>query len=601
MTAALLVLVVATPGLPLLLALTWPVPRLRRVGLAVAPWAAAPALALALASVLLGGGTAAAARNPDVFLGLSLALDPLGRAFLLLAGLLWLAAGAFARAYHAEDETRSSFFGFFLLTMAGNLGLSVASEALSFYLFFALMTFSAYGLIIHDRHEEAFRAGRVYIVLAVLADLALLAGLMSLGAASGFPLRFGADLDAAWAQLARNPGFPGPALVASLLLVGFGVKAGLVPLHVWLPLAHPVAPTAASALLSGAMIKAGVLGWLRTLPGELALPAVGAALLCAGVVTAFYAVFMGIAQDDPKTVLAYSSASQIGFMAVAVGVLLREPDAAALAVAAASVYAVHHGLAKGALFLSVGLADRSAPRRHPRWRALLLAGAVLPSLAVAGAPLTTGARAKALLEKAVEELGTGWYHALEPLLLAAAFGTTLIMARFLVTLGSRGREAGGGEESLPAAGLWIPWGALVTAGVLGALWLPVIAPFGPEPEMPPLLEGLARSLLPVAAGAGVAWAAFGLAGRLPRLRDMRIPAGDLLVPVEALLRHAPRISQPRLVARARALLRWTASARRAVLGAGDRLADFDPLLTRGAVLAAIVLLLAAALSLLLTS
>src|SRR5690606_7309656 len=110
-------------------------------------------------------------------------------------------------------------------------------------------------------------------------------------------------------------------LIVGLVLAGFGIKAGALPLHVWLPLAHPAAPTPASAVLSGAMIKAGLLGWLRFLPlGLVALPGWAALLMVLGVVAVFFGAAAGAVQQDAKAVLAYSSISQMGLMIIGLAI-----------------------------------------------------------------------------------------------------------------------------------------------------------------------------------------------------------------------------------------------------------------------------------------
>jgi len=523
-------LLALAPGVPAALAVLWPLARLRRILAGLAPWAALPALALAL----VPGAEGTSLVMSTLFTGLHLEVQGPGRAFLLLTALLWVVAGAFARSYHLRDPRKESFFGFFSLTMAGNLGLVLAADILTFYLFFACMTFAAYGLVVHRRNGEARRAGRIYIAMAVLGELALLVGLFMLGWSFGGVPLFGEGLDRAWEGLADV----GVAGAASLLLVaGFGVKAGLAPLHLWLPLAHPVAPTAASALLSGAMIKAGVLAWIRYLPTEIALPELGVILMILGVFSAFYGVVTGLAQDDPKTVLAYSSVSQMGYMALGVGLVVREPDAAAVAFLAVVLYAIHHGLAKGALFLAVGVADRIPRSPESRWPSLVLVVAALPALALSGAPLTTGAQVKGVLGQALPRLAPDWYPFLGPALMVAALGTTLLMARFLVTLATRvpKGEPGSGK---PPWGLAAPWMFLVVLGVAGQLWLPLTFPAPAELELPGPLEGLVAAAGPVGVGAFLGW----LVWRRPRflrgLGSLRIPAGDLVIPIESFVRWA---------------------------------------------------------------
>jgi len=608
-------LMLASLAVPIGLVLTWIVRPLRSVAVALAPWAALPALGLALLKRLDQSGSVAVGWE-GISTGLRLELDGTGGAFLLLTSLLWVAAGAFARSYHRDDEGRDRFFAFFAMTMAGNLAVVLAGDVLSFYVAFAIMTFSAYGLVVHQRDAAAMRAGRVYIVLALAGEAALLMGIFSLGAAAGGQVGFGAELAAGWEALAGGgtPGvdaagevgagasveganggganatgasgigpFGSAPLVAMLLVIGFGVKAGIVPLHVWLPLAHPVAPTAASALLSGAMIKAGLLGWLRFLPEDQAIPLLGGALVGIGAGGALYGVLVGLAQKDPKTVLAYSSVSQMGSMAIGVGVLLLAPLLAAVVLPVIALYALHHGLAKGALFLSVGVAgwklrDRSGesiPDWRPPgwWPASVLIGAALPALALAGAPLTSGAGAKTALKGALSELGGVWYAILDPFLLIAATGTTLLMIRFLFTLRqamdvterddendragendregktSRGRDrprppAEGWLGNLPQDlqrdpyqslylrlpwGLILPWGALSVLVAAGGWWIPHTVAFPPGTELPSPVTGLLPLLGPLLLGGGVgatmAWRPH-LAGRWAALR---IPPGDLLV------------------------------------------------------------------------
>ena len=103
------------------------------------------------------------------------------------------------------------------------------------------------------------------------------------------------------------------------LILGFGLKMGLVPLHVWMPLAHPVAPIPASAVLSGIIVKAGVIGLIRFLPLEVPSPDWGMALVGLGLLTAFYGVLVGLTQPHAKTILAYSTVSQMGVVAAVLG------------------------------------------------------------------------------------------------------------------------------------------------------------------------------------------------------------------------------------------------------------------------------------------
>lgn len=436
--------------------------------------------------------------------------DELARALLLPVALLWLTAGSFARTFIASRPV--SFWCAFLVTCAGNLGALLARDVVTFYASYAVMTFAAYGLILHDRTEEARRAGRVYVAMAFAGEMALLAAFwMIVGERVDAPL---AEAPLAVARGAH------PALTVALLLLGFGVKAGIVPLHVWLPLAHPVAPAPASAILSGALIKAGLFGWLRFLPlGHVALPAHGAAMMALGAAAITYAAIVGALQREPKTILAYSSVSQMGFMLVPVGVALAEPSAARGAIAAALSFAQQHVLVKGALFLGVAVAAESAGPRARRWA---LGGLLLSALALAGAPLTSGALAK-LAVKQVTDV-TSYAASLDAALSIGSAGSALLMARFLAGVFASMKDA---KVASPRRGLWGPWALLVGA----AIAFPAYA-WSRDGRAGALLEwrNLWTAAWPLAVGVALFAASRVAAGW--GLAAPSIPAGDVLVPIE---------------------------------------------------------------------
>jgi len=471
---------------------------------------------------------------------------------------------------------------------------------------------------VHGRSPEAFRAGRVYVALAVLGELAVLAAIFLVARAAGGVPAFGTSMSLPWMVLQQSGG---AEWVAALVVVGFGVKAGLVPLHMWLPLAHPVAPTAASALLSGAMIKAGVLAWLRFLPTQTVLPAetflplVGPALVGLGAMATLYGVLAGVGQDDPKTVLAYSSVSQIGFMAVGAGLLVMSPAPHPAALLAVVVYAVHHALAKGALFVSVGIADRVPLEAGDRqgWggggggaaRAVLV-GAAVPALALAGAPLTTGSLAKGVLKSVSYGVGGTVQAVLGPLLLAAAVGTTLLMARFLVLLhrrmharsasDGRGVRAGPDGAGLGPVGLVVPWALLVIAVASGPWWLPGALAPGPEVQLPGPWVGWGAALGPVLGGVALAWWGGRRLGRRAGGVPWAVPPGDLIVPFErwfARIAHHGTAEVPELPG-----LGSPATEPQAIPSPLQRPPARDLLLARGPVVAAAALTLILALAVL---
>jgi formate hydrogenlyase subunit 3/multisubunit Na+/H+ antiporter MnhD subunit len=158
---------------------------------------------------------------------------------------LWLAAGLYAWRYLGSQPNAGRFAVWWLLTLTGSLGVFLAADLASFYLTFSLLSLAACGLVIHDGTPRALRAGTVYLVLAVVGEICLLMAFALLSAATP-----GATL-AIRDAVALLPQSPWRGLTLALLVAGFGLKMGLVPLHVWLPLAHPAAPMPALAVLSG--------------------------------------------------------------------------------------------------------------------------------------------------------------------------------------------------------------------------------------------------------------------------------------------------------------------------------------------------------------
>jgi formate hydrogenlyase subunit 3/multisubunit Na+/H+ antiporter MnhD subunit len=491
-----------------------------RARLALVPWASLPALALALF-----GEPRETETWSWLILESYLGLGHSGPAFLFFTAVLWTLAGWYAVGYFKKG-VGGGFAAFWLLTMAGNFGLVLAGDLPSFYSFFTLMTLSAYGLVVSGRTPEGWRAGKIYIVLAVLGEALLIAALLlAVSTAESFRL-----IDTAAAVAASSD----RDLILGLGLAGFGVKAGIFPLHFWLPLAHPVAPTPASAVLSGVMIKAGLLGWLHLFPGGVvALPGWSAGMIILGLWTAFYGVGCGLGQRNLKTILAYSSISQMGILLLVVGSGLAVPEAWGVVTVVVVVYALNHALAKGALFLGIGVCEGSvgAGCWTKRW---ILAGLTLPVLAIAGAPLMGGAIAKNAVKLAVE-LPSEVVPGLRILLPLSAVATTLILGRFLLLAGEALRVTGEPHRVVGGVQLWA-WIVAVGAAMGGVYF--AIPWYGLElgtAESGWL--GVWENLWPLLVGA----VGLGLARLWPAgAWRPRLPPGDLVVALERLAGHLGR-------------------------------------------------------------
>ena len=290
----------------------------------------------------------------------------------------------------------------------------------------------------------------------------------------------------------------------------------------WLALAHPQAPVPASAVLSGVIVKAGLMGWLRFLPlGADGFQAAGAVLALASLFTVFYGAAVSLVQTRAKTVLAYSTVSQMGLIGCAVGVALALPEAAPALVPVAVLFALHHGLAKAALFLSVDTA-----RTHP---GVARVGMWVPAVVLAGAPLTSGALTKVLLKGAIPE-SWGW---LNDALLVSSIATTLIMARFLALAWPR--------RPGKASGNPLPWLGMVLAG-LGLPWLAASGLESAALSQPLKPEYLLAALWPVAAGVAMVLVVMRW---WPRHLQPRVPEGDIVAVLAWLWRRGGALRLPR--------------------------------------------------------
>lgn len=497
----------------------------RQLACQLSPWAALPAMTLAIFAT-----PEESLYLPWLLLGSELELDDTGHSFLILTALLWWLAGLYAKAYIPQDE-HARFFTFFNSAMLGNVGLILAQDMLSFYLFFTLMSFAAYGLVVHQRDAASIRAGKIYIALVVTGEAALFAALVSTALISG-TLSF----DAARPMIAQSDELD---WIVALAVIGFGIKAGMIGLHVWLPLAHPVAPTPASAVLSGAMIKAGLLGWLRLLPlGEVMLYPWGTLFIALGLTAAFYAVVIGLMQRDAKTLLAYSSISQMGVLTAAVGLGLMAPNAWPGTLAAIIVYTLHHGLAKGTLFLGVGVLGMYRGKSQR----LAWIGLWLPALALAGAPFTSGMVVKSLLKMQTLHAPETWNMVFQALLPCSAIATALLLGKFLYLL----LQPVNSKQSKQTASfaMLAPWVMLLIT-VASLPWWPLAS----QPDTWSN-DILLNSLWPIIIAGLIMVASVTRDQWLPRrlltchppscwqsITTFRVPAGDLLIPVEQGTRH----------------------------------------------------------------
>lgn len=334
--------------------------------------------------------------------GLALRLDGLGAFFLILIGLGAIPAAIYGAGYSKiyEDGRASmrqlgAMFNVFLLSMSF---VAMAGNVLTFLLMWEGMSLTSYFLVITEANEPGTLRAGVWYVAMTHAGLAMLLAAFALMMSGG---------SGSFAELRANAAMLSPAARNAIFLLaflGFGSKAGLAPLHVWLPMAHPAAPSHVSALMSGVMIKMGVYGMLRvTLDLLGGGPAWwGTIVMLAGAFSALIGILYALMENDLKRLLAYSSVENIGIVFIGVGAgLLFEARgmqaAAALAFIAALYHALNHAAFKGLLFMGAGAVLHAAHtrdmnllggliKRMPWTSACFLIGAI----AISGLPPLNG-------------------------------------------------------------------------------------------------------------------------------------------------------------------------------------------------------------------
>lgn len=288
------------------------------------------------------------------WLGAHFRLDALSAFFLVVVNLGGAAASVFGLGYGAHESAPARVLPFFPAFLAGMNLVLLADDAFSFLLSWEFMSLSSWALVMaHHREPGNTRAGYIYLVMASFGTLALL---LAFGLLAGPQGGYGFDA----IRAAGHSPFV-VALVLGLMLLGAGSKAGLVPLHVWLPLAHPAAPSHVSALMSGVMTKVAIYGFIRVI-----FDLVGGADWWAGIVvmfigggTAVLGILSALMERDIKRLLAYSTIENIGVIFVSLGLALAFQAnglgaAAALAMTAALFHVFNHSLFKSLLFFGAG-------------------------------------------------------------------------------------------------------------------------------------------------------------------------------------------------------------------------------------------------------
>jgi len=358
-----------------------------------------------------------------LFVGLSFEADFFRSIYSVVASFMWLISLMMVPEYMPNKRPRYLFFS--LMTLGATLGLFLANDLVTCFIFFEIMSFTSYPWVAQEETPEAMRAAQTYLAIAVFGGMCILFGLWLL-----YPLTGGYNYAHLKTVLSTQTPTASLYIASALMALGFGAKAGMFPVHIWLPKAHPVAPAPASALLSGVLTKAGIWGILvvatRLLPGDLLF---SNALLVIGTITMFLGALLALFSIDLKRTLACSSMSQIGFIIVGAAIhsLLGEHNA--IPASGIVLHMLNHSLIKLTLFLAAGavymglhklnLNDvRGFGRKKPFLHLCFLAGAA----SISGIPGFSGYISKTLLHESIIEYivelqahgqGAGLYQVVE--------------------------------------------------------------------------------------------------------------------------------------------------------------------------------------------
>ena len=455
------------------------------------------------------------------WLGAHFRLDALSAFFLIVVDLGAASASLFAFGYGAHEKTPERVLPFYTAFLAGMTLVVVADDAFTFLISWEFMSLSSWALVMaYHRIPDNVRAGYVYLVMASFGTLALLLG---------FGLLAGPDGLYAFAQMrVAHPSAMIGALAMILALIGAGSKAGIVPLHAWLPLAHPAAPSHVSALMSGVMTKVAVYGFVR-----IALDLAGAPawwwsilVLALGGITAVMGVLYALMQHDLKRLLAYHTVENIGIIFIGLGLALAFKAhgmlfAAALALTAALLHVFNHSLFKSLLFFGAGAVLTATGERDmehlgglihrmPQTAFVFLVGCA----AISALPPLNGFVSEWLTFQAIllsPQLPSWGLKFLVPavgalLALSAALAAACFVKAYGVTFLGRPRtpvaEAAAETDGFSLAAMFVLAGLCLIAGILPGLFIDALAPVSTAligARMPEQIGSQWLSIVPIAA------------------------------------------------------------------------------------------------------
>lgn len=399
-------------------------------------------------------------------------IDDISRLFVTFISIVWVAVGIYSFVYMEHEGEEKRFFGFYLLVYGVLIALTFAGNLVTMYLFYELMTLTSMPLVLHNGSREAIMASLKYLFYSMCGAYLGLFGIFFLYQnCDSLTFTAGGTLNAVLGQ--EHSGILLLAVFA--MLIGFGAKAGMLPLHAWLPTAHPVAPSPASAVLSGIIAKGGVLAIIRVVfyivgPDFIRGTWVQTAWMTLTLVTVFMGSLLAYREPVFKKRLAYSTVSQVSYILFGLSVL--SPSA----MSGALMHTVFHAFIKCTLFLTAGIFIFRCG--YTRVEELPGIGKKMPktlwcytfaSLALIGIPPTSGFISKWYLAEGALNAGVGAFGYVGPIILLIS---ALLTAGYLLPVTMKGFLPGEEYREEHTDGSLEPSGKmLVPLAVLAALTL----------------------------------------------------------------------------------------------------------------------------------
>ena len=380
-------------------------------------------------------------------MGISLKITGFGILQAVATSLIWVGSSVFSDEYfdHAPQNLRR-YYTFWSVTFGATLGLFLANDLFTVFIFFEIMSFASYPLVVHNQDEASIKAGNSYLSVAVIGGIVTLTGIFILDHMAGTVV-----IDEIAAGLAGYEGHTQLFITAVLVFFGFAAKAGMFPLNGWLPKAHPAAPAPASAALSGILIKTGIFGTIvvtsRIMQGneEWAM-----FVLVIGIVTMFIGAVCAFMSTNLKETLAYSSMSQIGFIVIGVAMTQFLGEHGAIAAYGTVLHMINHTMIKLVLFTCAGIVyqnthslDLNAVQGFGKGKKALTVCFGTAALGIMGVPGFNGYISKTLLHEGIVEkihflhdvhAATGFFRFTEIIFLVSGGFTVAYMTKLFICL-----------------------------------------------------------------------------------------------------------------------------------------------------------------------